>query len=260
MKFTTIAKAKKLTGLSYLGNVNSSSKIEKGAKYNYMTYILYLAPANMSGYEVCAGRTAECTKACLNESGHNKIDTKEVINGARIKKTKLFFEEREFFCAWLFAEIESAKAKAEKTGANFAVRLNGTSDILPTLFVHNGKNVFQHFADVQFYDYTKILKRFDQLAKYTNYDLTFSFNGYNLADCISLLNAGKGRVAIVFEGKKLPIKFAGFDVIDADLYDMRFIDQKNVFCGLKFKKVRNKIDTSKNRFIIPQNSSFSIYA
>jgi hypothetical protein len=58
MKFTNIAQAKKLTGLSYLGGVASSSKIAKGLEYNEATYILYLAPAKMSGYEVCPMRTA----------------------------------------------------------------------------------------------------------------------------------------------------------------------------------------------------------
>ncbi len=95
VKFTTISAAKKLTGLSYLGSVASSSKIAKGLKYNEMTYILYLAPASQSGYNVCPMSTEECRTACLTESGHNRIDVKKNnINKARIAKTKLFFEHR----------------------------------------------------------------------------------------------------------------------------------------------------------------------
>ena len=90
MKFTTIGNAKKLTKLSYLGSVASSSKIAKGLKYNEMTYILYLAPASQSGYNVCPMSTEECRTACLTESGHNRIDVKKNnINKARIAKTKL---------------------------------------------------------------------------------------------------------------------------------------------------------------------------
>ena len=37
MKFTTMGNAKKITGLSYLGSVASSSKIAKGLKYNEIT-------------------------------------------------------------------------------------------------------------------------------------------------------------------------------------------------------------------------------
>ena len=110
MNYVNQAQAKKATGLSYLGGVASSSKIAKGLKYNEATYILYLAPAKMSGYEVCPMRSAECTAACLNESGHNRIDIhKNTINNARIKKTKLFFEHRDFFMSWLIEEITAAK-------------------------------------------------------------------------------------------------------------------------------------------------------
>jgi hypothetical protein len=210
LQFTTVGNAKKVTGLSYLGSVASSSKIAKGLQYNEMTYILYLAPANQSGYEVCPMRTKECTEACLTESGHNRIDVKKnAINKARIKKTKLFFEERAFFMAWLVTEIEKAKADAESKGMRFSVRLNGTSDIEPTLFKHNGRVIFDLFDDVIFYDYTKVAKRFRLLDKYPNYDLTYSFSGYNMFHSLQLLDSNKGRVAMVFEGKVLPIEFMG---------------------------------------------------
>ena len=67
MKFTTIGSAKKLTKLSYLGSVASSSKIAKGLQYNEMTYILYLAPASQSGYNVCPMSTEECRTAHIPE-------------------------------------------------------------------------------------------------------------------------------------------------------------------------------------------------
>lgn len=260
MKFTNVSQAKKLTGLSYLGGVATSSKISKGLKFNEATYILYLAPASLSGYNVCPMSTAECRAACLNESGHNRIDVKKNnINKARIKKTKLFFEEREFFMGWLVDEIKKAKEKVEASGMKFSVRLNGTSDIEPTLFKHEGKVIMDIFPDVMFYDYTKVAKRFNLLGEYKNYDLTYSFSGYNMIQCVELLENKKGRVAMVFEGKKLPIKWSGYKVIDGDEYDMRYVDEQGVIVGLKFKKVREKIDTSNNKFIIPQNSEFSIY-
>jgi hypothetical protein len=260
MKFQNLSQAKKLTGLSYLGSVNSSSKMAKGLKYNESTYIIYLAPAKSSGYEVCPMRTDECTAACLNESGRNKIDIhKNQINQARIKKTKLFFEDREFFMGWLIYEIGKEKEKAERNGLRFSVRLNGTSDLDPTTFKLDNKNILEWFPDVSFYDYTKVSKRFRLLEKYSNYDLTYSFSGYNMIDCVNLLREGKGRVAMVFEGKTLPTKWSGYDVIDGDAYDMRYLDEQNVIVGLKFKKVRNKIDTSNNKFIIPMNSPFSVY-
>jgi hypothetical protein len=260
MKFTTIGNAKKLTGLSYLGSVASSSKIAKGLKYNEMTYILYLAPASLSGYNVCPMSTEECRTACLSESGHNRIDVKKnAINKARIKKTKLFFEHREFFMGWLVTEITKAKIDAGMKGYQFSVRINGTSDISLESFKLNGKNILQMFPLVPFYDYTKVAKRFDMLNKYDNYDLTYSFSGHNMVQCLELLSKGNGRVAMVFEGKVLPKTFMGYDVIDGDEYDMRYYDMQGVIVGLKFKKVRNKIDTTNNAFIIPMDSKFSVY-
>ena len=260
MKFTTIGNAKKVTGLSYLGSVASSSKIAKGLKYNEMTYILYLAPAEQSGYNVCPGSTAECREACLTESGHNRIDVKKnAINKARIKKTKLFFEHREFFMGWLVTEINKARNDAFAKGYTFSVRLNGTSDIQPTLFKFNGKVIFDVFNEVTFYDYTKVANRFKLLNKYSNYDLTYSFSGYNMLQSLELLENNKGRVAMVFEGKQLPTTFMGYKVIDGDEYDMRYLDEPGVIVGLKFKFVRNKIDTANNKFIIPMDSQFSVY-
>ena len=260
MKFTTIGNAKKVTGLSYLGSVASSSKIAKGLKYNEMTYILYLAPAEQSGYNVCPGSTAECREACLTESGHNRIDVKKnAINKARIKKTKLFFEHREFFMGWLATEINKAKNDAFAKGYTFSVRLNGTSDIQPEMFKYKGKVIFDVFNEVTFYDYTKVANRFKLLNKYSNYDLTYSFSGYNMLQSLELLENNKGRVAMVFEGKQLPKTFMGYKVIDGDEYDMRHLDETGVIVGLKFKFVRTKIDTAHNKFIIPMDSKFSVY-
>jgi hypothetical protein len=160
---------------------------------------------------------------------------------------------------WLIYEIGKEKEKAERSGLRFSVRLNGTSDLDPTTFKLDNKNILEWFPDVSFYDYTKVSKRFRLLEKYSNYDLTYSFSGYNMIDCVNLLREGKGRVAMVFEGKQLPTKWSGYDVIDGDAYDMRYLDEQNVIVGLKFKKVRNKIDTSNNKFIIPMNSPFSVY-
>lgn len=260
MTFTTVGNAKKVTGLSYLGSVASSSKIAKGLKYNEMTYILYLAPANQSGYNVCPMSTEECRTACLTESGHNRIDVKKnAINKARIAKTKLFFEHREFFMGWLVTEITKAKIDADTKGYKFSVRINGTSDISLESFKIGNRNILQIFPLIPFYDYTKVAKRFDMLKKYDNYDLTYSFSGHNMFQCLDLLSKGNGRVAMVFEGKVLPKTFMGYDVIDGDAYDMRYYDMQGVIVGLKFKKVRNKIDTSNNAFIIPMDSKFSVY-
>jgi hypothetical protein len=251
MEYKNITDARIKTGLSYLGQVNNSSKHEKAYKYDELVYTIYLAPAKSSGYEVCPMRTDECTKFCLNESGRNRMDIhKNTINNARITKTKLFFENRQFFVRWMFDEIIAAEKKAKKLNYHFSVRLNNTSDISPESFYvdMNGKkiNVLQYFKHIQFYDYTKVANRYDLTKKYKNYDLTFSYSGTNMTECLSMLNKGV-RVAAVFN--EIPKKYMGYNVIPGDDYDMRYRDKNNVFVGLKFKKVRNKI---------PQNTKFII--
>ncbi len=252
MNFVTIGKAKKETGLSYLGNVDVSAKLAKNSKYSgKYTYCMYLAPAELSGYNTCPMATKECIAGCLNTSGRVKMDVENKIVGSRIKKTKLYFEQRDFFMNWLIAEISAHKAKAEKQNMFFSVRLNGTSDINWNTCKVNGKTVFELFPDVQFYDYTKIAKKFDAIAP--NYHLTFSYTGYNWETCKSLLAKGF-NVAVVFNVKKnqeLPTMFNGFPVIDGDLTDYRPDDPKGSIVGLRWKEIANK---ATNAFI--KNSPF----
>ena len=252
LNYKNATQAKRETGLSYIGAVNSSAKILKNEKYNELTYIIYLAPANLSGYEVCPMRTEECTKACLFGSGQVIMDKTNRIVNSRINKTQMFFEDREYFMSWVVDEINKAKNKADKKGMKFSIRINGTSDIDPTLFKLNGKTLFEIFPDVQFYDYTKVAKRFRLLEKYSNYDLTYSFSGRNWNECQEILDNNRGRVAVVFE-KSLPETYKGYKVVDGDAYDMRYVDDQGVIVGLKFKRVKNKVEKSNNAFIVAIN-------
>lgn len=253
MVYVSKKKSSELTKMSYLGMVNNSSKHFKSGKFGTMVYTIYLSPAKMSGYEVCPMRNVECTELCLNESGHNRMSSESNrINLSRIKKTKLFFENRDFFVNWMVDEIASAKRSAERKNMEFAVRLNNTSDLNPEMFQTkiNGKwvNVLEMFSDVQFYDYTKVPNRIKLMEKYPNYDVTFSYDGYNLDTCLTMLEKNV-RVAMVFN--KVPKTYMGIEVVDGDKNDLRYLDGKNVIVGLKFKKVRNKLN--KNHKFVIQN-------
>jgi len=249
MEFTTIAEAKRQTGLAYLGGVNVSAKLIKSYKVsNNMTYAIYLAPAMVSGYNVCPNSTPECRLGCLATSGRAGMDIlsgKGMVERARIKKTKLFFEHNEFFMDWLIAELKAAKAKAERKGFDFSVRLNATSDIDWQNTIHKGKNIFQIFPDVAFYDYTKNPTKF--INKDENYHLTFSYSGHNVEMCKKLLNRGF-NIATVFNVKSekyLPKTFMGYDVINGDLTDFRPNDGKGIIIGLKWKQIANKANNDK---------------
>jgi hypothetical protein len=236
----------KLFGVSYLGSVNSSAKLVKNGKVSkQMTYVLYLAPANLSGYDVCKGSTPECRKGCLNTSGRSIMEAGrdfQPIQNARILKTKALFEQTELFMTVLVAEIRAAQRKAEKAGYGFSVRLNGTSDVRWSDIKLNGRNIFEIFSDVQFYDYTKEL--YNVINKPVNQHITWSYTGHLNNKNISVKLLSKGlNVAVVFnvkKGQNLPANFLGFPVVDGDLTDYRPNDGSGVVVGLRLKKIADK--------------------
>jgi len=258
MEFISIADAKRQTGFSYLGSVNASAKIKKnGTVSGQHTYSLYLAPAKTSGYQVCPFATKDCKRGCLATSGHAGMELQAgkctVIQDARIGKTRLFFEHRTFFMNWLIEELDSKRKTAKKKGMGFSVRLNCTSDIDWANIRHFGKNVFEIFPDVQFYDYTKNVNKF--VNKPENYHLTYSYTGYNWDKCVNVLNQGH-NVAMVFNVKKesdIPAMYKGYQVTNGDLTDYRVDDAKGVIVGLKWKRIADKqaeYDVLNSRFVV----------
>lgn len=253
-EFETRAQAKRVLPFTYLAGVNSSAKIVKGKKRGFRTLVLYLTPSKGSGFQVCPNATAKCIEACLHDSGHVRLETqsgKRIIRNARIWKTRFLHLNPSGFNALLFAEIESAKRNAIKAGDRFAVRLNGTSDLSPNRFALNGRNVLEHFPDVQFYEYTKVPERVALAREFSNLHITFSYTGEaeNKRESLAILQAG-GNVAIVFAGKQLPAKWNGFQVVDGDESDLRFLDEPGTVIGLRFKTVARKIDFLNNPFIV----------
>ena len=227
-------------------------KVLKGLKQGYNTYIMHLAPANLSGYETCPKRTAGCTAACLNTAGRGgmfkKGETTNAIQKARIRKTKMFFENRAQFMADLVKDIELGIKQSAKKDLIPVFRLNGTSDLSFEKYevVRNGKlyrNIFLAFPDVVFYDYTKVLGR--KISEIPNYSLTFSAADGNDADVAKAIAQGY-NVAVVFGIKKtlpMPESYLGLPVFNGDESDLRFLDPKNVVVGLYAKGKAKKDDT-----------------
>jgi hypothetical protein len=222
-------------------------KLMKGEKKGYLSFVLHLAPANLSGYETCPKRTAGCTSACLNTAGRGGIfkkgESTNVIQQARIRKTKQFFESRDVFMFDLVRDIKNAIKQAEKKDLIPAFRLNGTSDIAFEKYEvkRDGttyKNVFEAFPEVQFYDYTKMRNR--KVTQLKNYHLTFSKADGNDMD-VRLAASNGMNIAAVF--KELPETYIGRPVINGDDTDLRFLDPKGVIVGLKAKGKAKK-DTS----------------
>ena len=208
----------------------ANPKIQKGTKMGYLSFILHLAPADLSGREVCPKRTKGCTDACLNKAGRGgmfrKGETTNMIQKARIRKTQYFFNNRADFMLDLVADIRKAIKFADKQGLTPVFRLNGTSDLSWEKYdAIPGQNIFEMFPNVQFYDYTKVLGR--KTKMYPNYHLTFSKADGNDADVAEALLQGMSVVAVYDE---IP---AG--VPSADETDLRFLDPKGIMLGLKAK-------------------------
>jgi hypothetical protein len=223
-------------------------KVLKGQKQGYNTYILHLSPADVSGFgNTCPKATVGCKSACLNTAGRGgmfkKGETTNVIQKARIRKTGLFFTDRNQFMLDLFDDIRKAIKQSEKLGLIPVFRLNGTSDISWEKYTLNGQTVFEAFPNVQFYDYTKILGR--KVSHIPNYHLTFSAADGNDADVLSAIAQGY-NVATVFGIKKtepMPESYNGLPVFNGDESDLRFLDPKGVIVGL-YAKGKAKKDTT----------------
>ena len=266
----SLTKLLKQANVSYLGKTTHSAKMNYSYKNGTETYCIYLAPSTMTYGETRKDRNVcpndkFCKAFCLNGSGHNKSDIlargieHSKINQSRIKKTKLFFENKELFMKIMILEILKAKIHAKLNGMEFAVRINGTSDLSPEDFMFNGLNILQLFEDVTFYDYTKVPSRLDLINKYPNYDLTLSYNGHNWGACDKFLKMG-GRVSVVFD-TELPIKFHGYRVIDGNNTDTRFLDPNQVIVGLHYHRTANdykngSYNRPNTRFIIRENDVF----
>jgi len=211
-------------------------KTRKGEKYGWKTYGIHLAPYNLSGKNVCASASAGCSAACLNTAGRGSMHS---VQDARVKKTRRFFEDRDGFLSQLFKEIKSSIKSAAKKELKSCFRLNLTSDILWE------RIVVKDFPEVQFYDYTKHLKRFVRFLEGklpSNYHLTYSRDETTPDTLIKSLCASGGNVAVVFRGK-LPKTWLGIEVIDGDDSDLRFEDGNGKIVGLVEKGKAKDDDT-----------------
>lgn len=219
----------------------SNTKIKKGEKMGFMSFGIHLAPAKLSGFNVCKSASAGCAAACLNTAGHGIFKT---VQAARIAKTKLFFSDKGAFMTQLVKEINAAIKKAIKNEMQPCFRLNLTSDLPWEKIKQDGKSIFELFPNVQFYDYTKIPDRMEKFLTGqlpANYHLTFSRSEDNGAIADAMLASG-GNVAMVFR-KYLPENYNGKKVVNGDETDLRFLDGRSVVVGLVEKGMAKKDST-----------------
>lgn len=227
-------------------STSSDAKTVKGQKLGYLTGILYLAPYTMGGKNLCPNaENAGCQDACLYTAGRGRFSN---VQKARLAKTDRFHNDSKAFLADLVYSVATVCRKAKRLGLMPCIRLNGTSDINWQKILIDGKTIFDHYPNVQFYDYSKIAR----LSEFDNYHLTFSYSGANTAYKKSIIKALDlaMSIAVVFSDKNLPSHFLGHKVINGDESDLRFLDEERRVIGL-YAKGAAKHD--KTGFVVQNN-------
>lgn len=223
----------------------NNNKTMKGESLGYLTYILYMSPfkANSLGKNVCSHASKGCIASCLVGSGMGGMY--EGVKKGRIAKTEYFLSSRIEFLEQIKNEVAKAVTKNEGK-AIVTIRLNGTSDLPYENFrvFEGSKNIFEMYPNVQFYDYTKNHTRFDKVLP-KNYHLTFSKSETNTSKAFDLLKRGF-NVAMVFD--HTPTTHEGFEVVNGDENDLRFLDKQGVIVGLKYKNMTGKGANNKLAF------------
>ena len=241
-------------------------KIKKNIKLGYNTYSLNFAHSDLSGFNVCpkANKMTEqennpkksnCSSCCVGFNGNASIFS--AVMESRIKKTISYYVDREAFYTRLIHEIKQSIKASNKLGLKPSYRLNAYSDIRhENNIIQDGKNIFDLFSGVDFYDYTKLLNR--KTPK--NYQLTYSHHNSDFIETTKALENGL-NCAIVFQ--KLPkfIRVNGikYTVLNGDETDLRLdekINGKTVVVGLKFKGSKAKLnDAIIEGFCVAENNN-----
>ena len=219
----------------------SNPKTQKGVKYGWLSAIMHLAPSTSAGVgNMCPDASPECIRFCLNKAGRGGIFKKgektNAVQEARKWRTRYYASNPVDFFWDLDNEINRHASKASRLFLKPCVRLNGTSDIdwIKETAFHG--SLFGRWTGVQFYDYTKSLDRMMEFLTAkdypSNYHLTFSRSELNDDECETVLAHG-GNVAAVFDA--VPDSFRGRPVCNGDDSDLRFLDPRGVWVGLKAK-------------------------
>ena len=237
-------------------------KTEKGAEYGYATAILHLAPASLSGRNVCPSASQGCIASCLNTAGRGGLmdgmarlshadvarGTVNTIQAARIRRTQWLFADRSGFLAAMVRDMERHAAWCKREGWIPAFRFNGTSDLDWQGMAGNAGLDLDSLVrrlGARAYDYTKVASRAKRESD--AYSLTFSLSESNDSAASDWLANG-GNVAVVFrvrpsiggrDAAALPASamIGGIvaPVVDGDKHDLRFLDARGSIIGLRAK-------------------------
>lgn len=244
--------------------LNTNAKLAKCEAYGYLAVGLELAPGKLAGRgEACPAR-GDCYKTCIFSSGFGSMTS---VRKARIDRHRFMFNADGTLNptaeGQLYLDIATAMRKAERKGLKLAVRLNTFSDYAWEQLL--GAHFFQHFYEVQFYDYTKRYDRavdWSKGAKPKNYHLTFSCSEENSAasEAVALLRSGEfGRkmsvaVAMYQESKDQILGDKTLTrhhrAVDGDLHDLTFLHKPGSIIVLSAKGKTGSRNPKANKFLV----------
>jgi hypothetical protein len=203
-----------------------SGQISKLNKNETVTLGLALMPAKHSGIANLCAFADSCAETCVAFSGNGSYST---VHASRMAKTHLLTMYPYAFLGLLVDELLKAASKYK----HLAIRLNTYSDIR---WERVAPWLFDHFANVQFYDYTKHPMRsrpVDAMPK--NYHLTYSVSERTTAQELQKTLQARRNIAVVVAirsgkqsdtGEMRPIRstWANRPTVDGDATDSRWED------------------------------------
>jgi len=226
----------------------NQAKFQKAMGFGYFNAGHHLAPAKLSGHNVCPDSSPECRALCLNQAGQGeayllRADGSQQVQQARVKRTHMFQADKVAYVDRLKHEVGLMVRRAKREGMTLCMRLNATSDLpWERLKGTDGKTVLEAYPSIQFYDYTKSQKRalaFMNGDLPANYFLTFSRDERPKSEAFALTYlALGGRVALCLRIPKkqaIPATWHGFPCKDGDLHDLRFLDPEATVTVLRPK-------------------------
>ena len=209
------------------GDQNTKLAKSNNSDTDYRSFGLSLAPHKISGYNTCPSASLGCSESCLDSTGLRSVF--ERIHIGKIARTIAFFKHRRWFLNRLETELENKCKHGVKTGYIPCFRLNMFSDLPWEKLIDMPYFYRYKCSRGYFYDYTKRLERAGLQDR--NYWVTASRSETNNAGILDCLNRAV-NCAVVFgstRGKQhvsLPRTWNGFQLIDGDKTDLRFLDPR----------------------------------
>lgn len=222
--------------------LDSNPKIEKtkgvdsfrmgGKTLVFEPYLINLLPARQSGINLCICATKHCAATCLHTAGNVGALMDKTM--ARLRKSWFIALDRDKAFAQIVTQIQNKKKDVDEFNRSskdkrkqMIVRLNGTSDLIWRVLVDKeGKNLFEMFPDIVFYDYSKdqdemnhfirgeiVDKEGNLLGEFPpNYHLTLSYGGPggNVAAYRKTLIAGENLAVPFGPGKSASLDYMEF--------------------------------------------------